>query len=84
MPFNRQIEMLGGSVNDDLSLTIRNESVSLEIFEAQDEVKHEITRQEAQKLLIYEDAKRHNKWASQPNIRKYDYLFNGKLRICIR
>ncbi|OLN26103.1 hypothetical protein [Desulfosporosinus metallidurans] len=80
----RQIEMLGGSVNDDLSLTIRNESVSLEIFEAQDEVKHEITRQEAQELLIYEDAKRHNKWASQPNIRKYDYLFNGKLRICIR
>lgn len=32
----RQVEMLGGSVNDDLSLTIRNERVNLEIFEAQD------------------------------------------------
>ncbi|AEY67524.1 hypothetical protein [Clostridium sp. BNL1100] len=80
----RQIEMLGGSINDDLSLTIRNEHVSIEIFEAQDEVKHEITRQEAQELIVYEDAKRHNRWASQPNIRKYDYRFNGKLRICIR
>ena len=80
----RQIEMLGGSVNDDLSLQIGNEHVSLEIFEAQDEIKHEITRQEAQELIIYEDAMRHNKWASKPNIRKYDYIFNGKLRICIR
>lgn len=79
----RQIEMLGGSVNDDLSLQIRNEHMSLEIFEAQDEIKHEITRQEAQELVIYEDAMRHNKWASKPNIRKYDYIFNGKLRICI-
>ena len=80
----RQVEILGGSVNDDLSLQIRNERVTLEISEAQDEIKHEITRQEAQELIIYEDAKRHNKWASQPNIRKYDYVFNGKLRICIR
>lgn len=80
----RQVEILGGSVNDDLSLQIRNEHVSLEISEAQDEIKHEITKQEAQELIIYEDAMRHNKWASKPNIRKYDYIFNGKLRICIR
>jgi len=80
----RQIELLGGFVNDDLSLTIRNENICLEIFEAQDEVKHEITRKEAQELIVYEDAMRHNKWASKPNIRKYDYRFNGKLRICIR
>ena len=80
----RQVEILGGSVNDDLSLQIRNEHVSLEISEAQDEIKHEITRQEAQELIIYEDAMRHNKWASKPTIRKYDYIFNGKLRICIR
>jgi hypothetical protein len=79
-----QVEILGGIVNDDLSLQIRNEHVSLEIAEAQDEIKHEFTRQEAQELIIYEDAMRHNKWASKPNIRKYDYVFNGKLRICIR
>lgn len=80
----RQVELLGGSVNEDLSLTIRSEHVIFEVFEAQDKIKHEISRQEAQQLIIYEDAKRHNGWASQPNIRKYDYVFNGKLRICIR
>jgi hypothetical protein len=53
-----QVEILGGIVNDDLSLQIRNEHVSLEIAEAQDEIKHEFTRQEAQELIIYEDAMR--------------------------
>lgn len=80
----RQIEYLGGTVNDDLSLNIRNEKVYIEVIEAQDENKHEITRQEAQQLLLYEDAKRHNRWASEPKIRKYDYVFNGHLRITIR
>ncbi|MEG6512511.1 hypothetical protein V6C32_11365 [Desulforamulus ruminis] len=80
----RQIESLGGSVNDDLSLQVRNERVYLEVFEAQDEVEHKITRQEAKELLIYEDAKRHHTWASKPNIRKYDYVFNGLLRVSVR
>lgn len=80
----RQIEILGGNVNDDLTLTIRNENVTLKISEAQDEVKHVITKQEAQGLVVYEDAVRHKKWASKPNIRKYDYIFNGRLRISTR
>jgi hypothetical protein len=80
----RQVESLGGTVNHDLSLQIRNEHVHLDIAEAQDEFKHEITRQEAQALIVYEDAKRHNGWASEPQIRKYDYVFNGRLRISIR
>lgn len=79
-----QIEYLGGSVNDNLSLNIRNENVHIEVIEAQDEIKHEITREEAKELLIYEDAKRHNRWGSEPKIRKYDYVFNGHLRITIR
>jgi hypothetical protein len=80
----RQIESLGGSVNDDLSLQIRNEHVRLEILEAQNEVKHVITKQEAQALIAYEDKKRRYSWASKPQIRKYDYIFNGRLRISIR
>lgn len=79
----RQIEALGGSVNDDLSLIIRNERVTLKVFEGQDEVKHELTRQEAQELVVYEDAIRHKNWVSKPNIRKYDYIFNGKLKVSI-
>lgn len=80
----RQVEYLGGSVNDDLSFNIRNENVHIVVIESQDEIKHEMTREEAKELLIYEDAKRHNRWASEPKIRKYDYIFNGRLRICIR
>lgn len=34
-------------------------------------------------IIIYEDAKRHKSWAQEPKIRKYDYVFNGHLRITI-
>jgi hypothetical protein len=80
----RQVEKLGGSINDDLSLQIRSEHVKIEISEAQDEIKHEMTRKEAQEIILYEDAKRQNRWASKPQIRKYDYVFNGKLRLFVR
>jgi hypothetical protein len=33
---------------------------------------------------VYEDAKRHHSWAPEPQIRKYDYTFNGRLRVSIR
>ncbi|MBU3100649.1 MULTISPECIES: hypothetical protein [Clostridium] len=81
---SRQIEYLGGSVNDDLSFNIRNENVKIVVIESQDQIKHEMTREEAKELLIYEDAKRHHSWASEPKIRKYDYVFNSRLRITIR
>lgn len=77
----RQVEDLGGSINDDLSLNIRNEKIVIEVVECQNKIKHEMTREEAKALLIYEDAKRHSRWASEPRIRKYDFIFNGRLRI---
>ena len=80
----RQVESLGGSVNDDLSLRVRNEHIRIEIAESQDKVEHVITKQEAQALLKYKDEKRRGSWASEPQIRKYDYVFNGRLRISIR
>lgn len=80
----RKIEKLGGSVNEDLSLQIRGEHVTLSISEYQDTVKHVLTSKEEKELAAYEDARRHKKWASKPNMRKYDYVFNGKLRIGIR
>jgi len=39
---------------------------------------------EAQAILVYKDAKRHHSWASEPQIRKYDHVFNGRIRITIR
>ena len=80
----RQVESLGGSINDDLSLQVRNAQVRIEIVENQDKVEHVITKQEAQALIKYRDEKRHSSWASEPQIRKYDYVFNGRLRISIR
>lgn len=80
----RQVESLGGIVNNDLSLKIRGKTVEIQISEAQDIVEHVMTREEAQALLVYKDAKRRNSWASEPQIRKQDYVFNGRLRICIR
>jgi len=80
----RKVEQLGGIVNDDLSLQIRNENVRLVIIEDQTQIKHELTKQEARDLIIYKDEKRHGGWASKPQIRKYDYIFNGHLKVGIR
>jgi len=75
------IEELGGKVNDDFSIKIGNELVNIEIEELKTKVDHELTKEEAQKLLEYEDSKKHNRYAYSPNIRKYDYIYNGKFKI---
>lgn len=40
-----------------------------------------MTKQEAQALLVYKDELKRKQYASKPQIRKYDYVFNGRLRI---
>jgi hypothetical protein len=67
-----KIEELGGSVNDDLSMQIRNERVTIEISEMQDKLEHILSKEEAKELIKYEDEKKRRSWASKPNIRKYD------------
>ncbi len=75
------IEDLGGKVNNDFSMQIRNEIVTIEIEELKNQVDHELTKEEARQLLEYEDKKKWNRYAYKPNIRKYDYIYNGKLKI---
>ena len=75
------IEELGGTINKDFSLQVRGEHVELEVEELKDQVKHELTKEEAKQLLEYEDRKKIFSYASKPNIRKYDYVYNGKLKI---
>ena len=77
----KAIEMLGGSVNDDLSVKIKNEVVRIKVVESKDKVKHELTKKEAQELIQYEDELKRNKWASKPHIRQHDYVYNGRIRI---
>lgn len=75
------IEELGGHVNNDFSLQIREEHVTIEIEELQDRVMHELTKEEAKKLLEYEESQKNHTFGFKPNIRKYDYVYNGKIKI---
>jgi len=77
----KAVEKLGGSVNDDLSVKIKNDIVRIRVAEAEDKVKHELTKKEAQELIQYEDEIKRNKWASKPRIRQYDYVYNSRIRI---
>lgn len=77
----KTIESLGGSINSDLSVKIRGDIVRFCMVESQDQVKHEMTKQEAQALVKYNDDIKNHRWASKPQIRKYDKVYNGKLRI---
>ena len=77
----KSIESLGGSINSDLSVKIRGDIVRFRMVESQDQVKHEMTKQEAQALVKYNDDIKNHRWASKPQIRKYDKVYNGKLRI---
>lgn len=75
------VEALGGKINPDLSMMIHKDIVTIRFAETQDKLAHELSKQEAQKLVEYNDKIKRDKWASKPNIRKYDYVYNGKLRI---
>lgn len=77
------IEALGGKVNEDLSLTVRNEIVRYKITEGEDKVPHVLTRDEEKALEKYERDKISGRYAYKPNIRKWDYTFNGKLRFVV-
>lgn len=79
----KAVEQLGGAVNDNLSMKIRSDSVQVKFAEGQDKVSHELTKQEARQLVEYNDAKKFGRYASKPQIKKYDYVYNGKLRIIL-
>lgn len=79
----KAMEPLGCSLTDDLKFVVIGETVSISVSEAKDEVKHVLSKEENMQLLKYEDQKRRNSWASKPNIRKYDYLYNGRITLTI-
>lgn len=77
------VEKLGGKVNDDLSLTIRNEVVSFSIVESENKVAHVWTKKETEDYKQYEKDKKTRSYAWEPRIRKWDFIFNGKLRFIV-
>lgn len=77
----KTIEKLGGKVIQNLSMKIRDDVVRITFAEGQDKKVHELTKKEAKELLEYKEKVRYNEYASKPQIRKYDYFYNGKIRI---
>ena len=74
---------LGIEVDDKLRFSIGKDSVSLRFSESTTEVPHQLTKEEKMALLEYEDAKRYKRWAREPQIRKYDHIYNGTLSMGI-
>lgn len=79
----KAIEPLGCSLTDDLKFIVNGATVSLSVSESQDKVDHVPTREENIQLLKYEEEKSKHSWASKPNIRKYDYAYNGKISLSV-
>lgn len=77
------IEELGGKVNNDFSVMILGERVRFTIYEDETQVTHVKTSEELKEIEKYEKDRIRNSWVSKPQIRKYDFLFNGKLRISV-
>lgn len=80
----RAMEPLGCSLTDDLKFIVLNETVSLQVSEAKDQVNHVNTKEENMQLLKYEDEKRHSSYAYKPIIRKYDYIYNGRISVTVQ
>ncbi len=79
----KAIEPLGVTVDDALRFNIGQDFVMLRFSEATTEIRHELTREEKMAMLKYEDERKHGHWASKPNIRKYDHVFNGRISVGI-
>lgn len=76
-------EPLGVDVDDRLRFSVGKDSVQLHFSESTKEVPHQLTREEKMALLEYEDAKKHDRWAINPRIRKYDHQYTGTLNLAI-
>lgn len=79
----KAMEPLGCSLTDTLSFVVNGENVPLAFSESKDEVKHIPTKEENLQLLKYEEERKRYSWASKPQIRKYDHVFNGRLTLTV-
>jgi hypothetical protein len=74
-------EQIGEVITDNLCIQFGKDIVSFEIIESTDKINHELTKEEAQQLVKYNDEVKRYSYASKPNIKKYDYIHNGVFRI---
>jgi len=79
----KEIEPLGCSLTNNLGFVVNGETVQISFSESKDEVKHIPTKEENIQLLKYEEERKWHSWASKPQIRKYDHVFNGRLSLIV-
>jgi len=77
----KAMEPLDCSLTDDLRFIINDETIRLSFSESQDKETHILTKEENMQLLKYEEELKLHSWVSKPQIRKYDYIYNGKLSL---
>lgn len=83
----KAVEKLGGKLNNDFSFTILDEKVFVRFCEYKDKTEHIPTETEKAQLEKYEeDLKKRPHAAKRPQIHKYDYKYNGRLRmdVCMK
>ena len=74
---------LGWELTADLKFSREQDFVTLLFSESTDQVLHVPTKEENLKLLQYEEERKKHSWASKPQIRKYDAVYNGRLSISV-
>ena len=74
---------LGWELTADLEFAMGQDSVTLMFSESTDKVLYTPTKEENLKLLQYEEERKKHSWASKPQIRKYDAVYNGRLGVSI-
>lgn len=74
-------EQFGEVITDDLSIQINKDIISFEIIEIKDTIIHNLTKEEAQRLVTYNDEVKRKSYVSKPKIPKYDYVPNGIFKI---
>ena len=74
---------LGWELTADLKFAMGQDSVTLMFSESTDKILHTPTKEENLKLLQYEEERKKYSWASKPQIRKYDAVYNGRLGVSI-
>lgn len=82
-PLYQAIESLGGSVNTDLPVQLRGETVCFTITEGKTQTPHVLTKEEQRTWERYEKDKKQSRWAYEPRFRKYDYIPSGKLTFTV-
>lgn len=80
---SKAMKPLGWKLTSDLQFAMGQETVTLTFSEATDRVPHIPTKGENLELLKYEEERKKHSWASKPQIRKYDAVYNGHLSVSI-